>query len=218
MCIDILCTCIFCFYHAVSPFHFHPTAFALLSGFLQQLGHFGSEKTLGQVHPGCLEPQRMHCLQSAGGSVRLIMLKILAKLNMRIENILYHTVAYIMNVRASMFKPVSISSYTSHIRTNLCDVCSNTIVKHGIGQQGCFASQLAMLLHPGTTVAQLLQRWEVCGDWCAQTASRFSSVGCCGLGNYAQTLAVPSLGDGFIQHFFAVIHHDAPHVQTKFPG
>jgi hypothetical protein len=31
-----------------------------------------------------------------------------------------------------------------------------------------------MLLHPGTTVAQLVQRWEVCGDWCAQTASRFS--------------------------------------------
>ena len=30
MCIYILCTCIFCFYHAVSPFHFHPTAFALL--------------------------------------------------------------------------------------------------------------------------------------------------------------------------------------------
>ena len=55
----------------------------------------------------------------------------------------------------------------------------------------CFTT--CLLLHPGTTVAQLLPRWEVFGHWCAQTASRFTSVGCCGLGNYAQTLAVPSL-------------------------
>ena len=65
------------------------------------------------------------------------------------------------------------------------------VVKHGIGQQACFASQLAVLLNPDTTVAQLL-----CFSWLLGPWRLCANLGC------------SSLDWRWLQHFFAVIHLD----------